>query len=51
MSLIQHSLFPRSMFETDPWMQPRNFGLDLPTFPLDVFDPFDELVIFFVNIN
>ncbi|RNA22489.1 Alpha-crystallin B chain [Brachionus plicatilis] len=43
MSLIQHNLFPRSMFEVDPWLQPKSFDFDLTTFPLDVFDPFDEL--------
>ena len=33
MSLIQHSLFPRSMLDMDTWFRPT----------LDVFDPFDEL--------
>lgn len=44
MSLIQHSFFPRSLFDVDPWFQPRNLGLGYPSSTLDVFDPFDELV-------
>jgi len=39
MSLIKHSNFPRSMFDTDLWHQPMGFGQRA----LDVFDPFDDL--------
>ena len=38
MSLIPHSLFPRSMFDMDQWVHPTQ-----PITTLDVFDPFDEL--------
>lgn len=48
MSLIPHSFFPRSSFNTDDWMQP--FGSNVgtsgfapPSTTLDLFDPFDEL--------
>jgi len=37
MALIPHSLFPRSMFDTDNWWHPTQPNT------LDVFDPFDEL--------
>lgn len=40
MSLIPHSFFPRSMFNTDQWHRPFN-NLGLST--TDLFDPFDEL--------
>lgn len=37
-------LLSRSLFETDPWLQPENLGMGLSSIsPLDVFDPFDEL--------
>lgn len=44
MSLIQHGLFPRSMFDTDYWYRPQSLTVGLPTSTLDIFDPFDELV-------
>ena len=44
MSLIPTSFFPRSMFDMDYWMRPT---MDIGPSTLDVFDPFDELVILF----
>lgn len=39
MSLIQHSFFPRSMFDMDQWFKAPYRGPST----LDLFDPFDEL--------
>jgi HSP20 family molecular chaperone IbpA len=44
MALIQHTYFPRSLFDTDYWFRPLDVGLNSfgPT-TLDIFDPFDDL--------
>ncbi|CAF0760864.1 unnamed protein product [Brachionus calyciflorus] len=43
MSLIPHSLFPRSLFDVDPFQRPLTAGMGPSVSALDVFDPFDEL--------
>ena len=48
MSLIPHSFFPRSAFDTNQWMKPivnplATSALANPFNTLDFFDPFDEL--------
>lgn len=39
MSLVPHTVFPRSLFNMDDWFKPTNSGLST----LDLFDPFDDL--------
>lgn len=40
MSLVPHSVFPRSLFDTNNWLTPSQLG---GVSTLDLFDPFDEL--------
>jgi hypothetical protein len=43
MSLIPHSILPRSLFNMDQWFAPMNTLTPFTPSTLELFDPFDEL--------